>query len=48
MRDRRELEDQSRGQENEPERDLVEMAKLPAARGEDEHQERSSHEDERE
>src|SRR5579884_1667689 len=48
VRDRRELEDQRRREEDETDRDLVEMPELPAARREDEHHERSEHRDERE
>jgi RimJ/RimL family protein N-acetyltransferase len=43
VRDGRELEDQGRRQEDETQGDLVEVAELPAARGEDEHHECGEH-----
>jgi hypothetical protein len=46
VRDRRELEDQRSRQEDEAERDLVEVPEFPAARREHEHHERREHRDE--
>jgi hypothetical protein len=47
VRDRRELEDEGRRQEDETEGDLVEVAKLSAARGKDEHHQGGDHADQR-